>query len=515
MMTASIPPVPPPGGGSMWRVLVPLRTMADFPQVSARAGHGRPAPAVLAPAGRSSMLATRRARMRLTAGSSRGRFWRAAVAASGLVVALSLAACGSSGSSSPVSGPDRSPECRNHPGCLSPQQLRVAYGIEPLLDRGIEGRDQTVVIVDPAVSRGSAGTSDINQDLTQYDRRFDLPSARLGVVSSLAGPGPSSLATQEEVLDVETVHAVAPGAAIRVVLYADPQRGSPATALALYVDSLRYAVDQNLGDVISLSEIIGEDCFTSAQIDDLHAVLRSARDHHVSVVAGSGDFGAADKPCGDLVGNNTSFTPLKEVGLPASDPLVTAVGGTTLDVDPSTGKYVSETAWNTPASPASPSPSNASGGGFSRFFARPSYQNGIPGTSAQRGIPDVAADADPASGLALVTERKGITRIGAGGGTSASAPLWAGLAALADQYADRRLGFLNAALYRIGTGPYYAKAFHDITTGTNTVTFSSTSIIGYQAANGWDPVTGWGSPDAQVLIPLLAREIHPGDGQGL
>ena len=89
------------------------------------------------------------------------------------------------------------------------------------------------------------------------------------------------------------------------------------------------------------------------------------------------------------------------------------------------------------------------------------------------------------------------------------------LAALADQYADRRLGFLNAALYRIGTGPYYAKAFHDITTGTNTVTFSSTSIIGYQAANGWDPVTGWGSPDAQVLIPLLAREIHPGDGQGL
>ncbi len=431
-----------------------------------------------------------------------------------LVAAVAVAGCGSSGRSSALSAAGRSPKCRNHPGCLSPQQLRVAYGFQSLIDHGIDGRGQMVVIVDPAVSPGSAGTSNINQDLAQYDRRFDLPSAPVEVVSPPGGPARSSLATQEEVLDVETVHAVAPGASIRVVLYTEPQTGPSAAAVGLYLDALRYAVDQN-GEVISLSEIISEACFSPAQEQELHALFQSARDRHATVVAGSGDLGAAAQPCNDLVGNNPSFTPIKGVGLPASDPLVTAVGGTTLNIDPSTGSYRGETAWSTPAPPATRSPSNASGGGFSRFFAPPPYQNGIGRISVRRGIPDVAADADPARGLALVTQRQGTTRIGAGGGTSASAPLWAGLVALADQDAGRPLGFLNNALYRIGTGSNYIKAFHDITTGTNTVTFSSTSIIGYQATKGWDPVTGWGSPNAQILIPLLAHQIHAGDGQGL
>ena len=90
-------------------------------------------------------------------------------------------------------------------------------------------------------------------------------------------------------------------------------------------------------------------------------------------------------------------------------------------------------------------------------------------------------------------------------GTSAAAPLWAAVIALADQYAGRNLGFVNPALYRIGRSPYYHQAFHDVTTGTNTVQFPTQTITGYQAAPGWDPVTGWGSPKAQVLVPLLAR----------
>jgi len=98
--------------------------------------------------------------------------------------------------------------------------------------------------------------------------------------------------------------------------------------------------------------------------------------------------------------------------------------------------------------------------------------------------------------------------IGAGG-TSAGAPFWAGLIALADQEAGHPLGFVNPAIYRIARGPLYHKAFHDITTGNNTVVLTTTSppvtITGYQAGPGWDPVTGWGTPDAQVLIPLLAR----------
>jgi subtilase family serine protease len=96
-----------------------------------------------------------------------------------------------------------------------------------------------------------------------------------------------------------------------------------------------------------------------------------------------------------------------------------------------------------------------------------------------------------------------------GGGVSAAAPLWAAVIALADQYAGRDLGFVNPALYRIGRSASYHRAFHDVITGTNTVQSPTQIITGYQAAPGWDPVTGWGSPDAQVLVPLLARYVSP------
>ncbi|HEX3926211.1 MAG TPA: hypothetical protein VHY31_28320 [Streptosporangiaceae bacterium] len=94
-------------------------------------------------------------------------------------------------------------------------------------------------------------------------------------------------------------------------------------------------------------------------------------------------------------------------------------------------------------------------------------------------------------------------------GTSAAAPLWAAVIALADQYADRHLGFVSPALYRIGHSVRYHQAFHDVTTGTKTVKYPAQTITGYQAAPGWDPVTGWGSPNAQALVPLLARYVSP------
>src|SRR5262249_44178342 len=92
------------------------------------------------------------------------------------------------------------------------------------------------------------------------------------------------------------------------------------------------------------------------------------------------------------------------------------------------------------------------------------------------------------------------------GGTSASAPLWAGVIALADQYSGRHLGFINPAIYRIARTPHYHKAFHDIAAGrANTAEFAHETINGYRASVGWDPVPGWGSPNARVLVPLLAR----------
>jgi subtilase family serine protease len=158
----------------------------------------------------------------------------------------------------------------------------------------------------------------------------------------------------------------------------------------------------------------------------------------------------------------------------------------------------------------------ASGGGLSRVYARPSYQDQLTGIGAERGVPDVAADACPDTGFPVVTVgNAGGYTISGHGGTSASAPLWAGLVALADQYAGRHLGFVNAALYRIGLSRLYDKAFHDVTAGNNSVRFPPKTIGGHHAAPGWDPVTGWGSPAASVLIPLLAREVRPDDGKGL
>jgi subtilase family serine protease len=199
-----------------------------------------------------------------------------------------------------------------------------------------------------------------------------------------------------------------------------------------------------------------------------------------------------------------TFAPVKDANFPASDPLVLGAGGTSLTASHTTGAYLGETGWGLPFG-APGTQFQASGGGFSRLFARPSYQDGVPGTGATRGVPDVAADASPHSAMVIAISDNGRAYLRDGGGTSASAPLWAGLIALADQYAGRHLGFVNPALYRIARGPRYHQAFHDITSGSTTVRFPPQTITGYRAAPGWDPVTGLGSPDGQVLVPLLAR----------
>ena len=132
----------------------------------------------------------------------------------------------------------------------------------------------------------------------------------------------------------------------------------------------------------------------------------------------------------------------------------------------------------------------------------------MPGIGAMRGVPDVAADAAPFANMAIARSAPGGTyMLTPASGTSAGAPFWAGLIALADQEAGHPLGFVNPAIYRIARGPEYHQAFHDITTGNNTYVLGSppVTITGYRAGPGWDPVTGWGTPDAQILVPLLAR----------
>lgn len=295
---------------------------------------------------------------------------------------------GSASAMSVFGGPAVGQSCLQYPAsCYAPGPFRVAYGIQALLDRGIDGRGQTVVVPEVASQppESSPGVTDIRQDLARFD-------------------------------------------------------------------------------------------------------------HHATVVASSGDTGAASDP-------NFGAAPVKEVSLPASDPLVLAAGGTSLALNPKTGAYSGEIAWNT------------SGGGFSHLFSRPSYQDGVANVGATRGVPDVAADADPNTGmaLALADGRKSYSLFPAGG-TSAATPLWAGVIALADQYAGRPLGFVNPGIYWIGHSPMGRQAFHDVTTGDNSVVVVPRLITGYQASPGWDPVTGWGSPNAQVLVPLLAQAVNSNVG---
>jgi len=415
-------------------------------------------------------------------------------------------AAGSTESHLPASGDATAPAAPSPPAAVAagyaPRQFLVAYGIQPLLDRGIDGHGVAVLLPEQAEigpARPPAVT-DIRQDVADFDSRFGLPPARIQVITTLAGPGASPwLASQEEVEDTEMVHAVAPGATIVELPYSAAAVSTPAKLAATYTTATRIAVGH--ADVISLSATLGEHFFTSAEVATINSALRSAASRHLTFVASSGDEGAIS----DLGGFGSS-APVEEVSLPASDPFVLAVGGTSLTANPVTGAYLSETAWNTLPALTSGRHSDASAGGFSHLFARPAYQDGVPGTGATRGVPDVAGDASPDTGMMLaVTAPDGTYTLMAAAGTSAATPFWAGLIALADQQAGHPLGFVNPAIYQIARGPLYHKAFHDVTTGNNTVVVNGAAITGYQAGPGWDPVTGWGTPDAQVLVPLLAR----------
>src|ERR1700689_3250554 len=282
-----------------------------------------------------------------------------------------LLAAGSTGTGGAAAAPataspsDAEAACLGSLPCYTPQQFRVAYGIQPLLVRGIDGRRVTVALPEEAETGPpqTPAVTDIRQDVADFDHRFGLPPARIQVITTLAGPAALPwLASEEEVEDTELVHAVAPDATIREILVDPAEVSTPAKLSATFAAYVRIAVRN--GEVMSQSGIgqdfnLGDGSWTSAEVATMNSALEYAAARHVTVVAASGDQG--------VLGNGSS-TPVKEVILPASDPLVLGVGGTSLTANPVTGAYISETTWNTPSS--------GSGGGFSRLFTRPAYQDG-------------------------------------------------------------------------------------------------------------------------------------------
>lgn len=391
--------------------------------------------------------------------------------------------------------------------CHTPQVFRAAYGIQSLLDRGIDGRGETITVVAPAPdpnapppppgSNYPPDTTDIRQDLAAYDGEFGLPAARIEVVTALAGSASPWAASDEEAGNFEILHTVAPAATLRVIMLPFPQVvQSGANAASGMLAALRLAVSHT--DVASMNWSVGEHYFTTAQVAHMNSILQWAAAHHVTVDAASGDTGASSDPYPPASGQF-----VKEVSLPASSPLVLGVGGTALTANLSTGAYIGETALHGPGG-------GSSGGGFSDLYARPGFQDGVPGTSTTRGVPDVSG-AGGWGGVPYVAAADGKAYLTSLLGTSGSAPLWGGLLALANQYAHHHLGVVTPAIYHIARSPAYHQAFHDVTTGNNNLAFNGVTITGYQAAPGWDPVTGWGSPNAQVLIPLLAAaRLWPG-----
>ena len=231
--------------------------------------------------------------------------------------------------------------------CYTPGQYQVAYGVAPLLKRGITGKGETVAMPELA-NRPGPNFTDIRKDLAAFDSKFGLPAAKLKVTTTLAGAGAPYVAGTEEVEDTEIVHAIAPSASLDVVLVPANAVTSAADFTAALTGLLHVAITQHAA-VVSISGSDGEHLFTPAQVASLHAALRQAAGHQVTVVASSGDTGViSDKG------------PPKQVSLPASDPLVLGAGGTALGASTSTGAYHGEMAWN--------ADTDASAGGYSSLY---------------------------------------------------------------------------------------------------------------------------------------------------
>ena len=365
----------------------------------------------------------------------------------------------------------------------TPKEIQSAYNMTGLISQGYGGKGETIAIID------AYGDPTIYQDVASFDKQFGLPPVNLSVIP--VGPyQPSNGITfgwnAEVALDVEAAHLAAPYAHINLLVAANASN-------ALY-EAVKMAVDQRLGNVVTMSWGLGENSFGESGFSVAGFLNYAYLDYYfqkgaaegISFFASSGDNGAFD--------GTTTVT----ADFPATSPFVTGVGGTTLYLSPTSGSplspnttatYQGEAAWS-----VSPQYVGAqgvsSGGGYSTIFARPYYQAAAV-SSAARATPDVAAVANPYTGLVIVLEGADY----AIGGTSLASPLWAGMTADMNQYVGRSLGLLNPYLYSIYSDKAeYATAFNQITFGYNGA---------YQSGPGYNLVTGLGSPN----LPTLAADI--------
>jgi subtilase family serine protease len=387
-------------------------------------------------------------------------------------------------------------------GCLTPAMLAKAYNFGPLREAGIDGSGRTIVIVD------SFGSPTIASDLQAFDKEFGLPDPPSLTIIQPSGPvppfDPNDSTMQgwavETSLDVEYAHAFAPGAAILLVetpvAETEGVQGFPEI-----VHAENYVIDHDLGDVISQSFGATEETFPSNDaLLDLRSAYKKAAARKVTVLAGSGDTGATNYEL-----NGVDLYPYRVIGWPASDPLVTAVGGTVLTLDDSGNRLAPDAVWND---------FGATGGGVSAVFRRPDFQDHVKDVvGKQRGIPDISLNGACLSPVWVYWSFPPLSPgYGLVCGTSESTPEMAGIVAMADQAAGRRLGLLGPRLYEL-----HKHSIVDVTTGNNTFgPFTNSdgntyTVTGYNAGPGYDLASGLGTVDAARIVRALVED-EGGDG---
>jgi subtilase family serine protease len=412
----------------------------------------------------------------------------------------------------PDDGPDTIADCRqafNVP-CYDPAEIQQAYGTSSLYSQQINGKGTTIVVVDPY------GSPTIRHDLVAFDAAYGLPNPSLTVIKP-AGHVPSYNRNNaqmvgwagETTLDVEYSHAMAPGA--KILLVETPTAGS--YAARDFNKAEIYVVKHHLGDVISQSFGTTEQAMGSAaEVSQFRGAYLDAAAAHITVLAAAGDTGATDP---EATGSNLYTYPVTQ--WPATDPLVTAVGGSRLNLSQTGSRNSPDKVWNDTYNHAAnqlQSSSNgpsalATGGGKSVLFARPSYQNSVrQAVGSMRGIPDVSMNGACSS---PVNVYQGFPGQQAGWyvvcGTSESTPLFAGVVALADQKAGHPLGLINTALYKLAAE--HAKGIVPVTSGNNSVEFTQNGrkhwVHGYKARDGYSRAVGVGTIDALYFVPELAK----------
>jgi kumamolisin len=375
-----------------------------------------------------------------------------------------------------VLGLDDRPVARPHLR-VAPQAARQVSYTPPQLGRiynfpaGTDGTGQTIGIIE-------LGGGFASSDLDSYFSSLGLATPSVTAVGVDGGnntPGQDPNGADGEVLlDIEVAGALAPGA--KQVVYFAPNTDQG------FIDAVSTAVHATpTPAAVSISWGGPEDSWAAQSRTALDQALSDAGALGVTVTVAAGDNGSADG-----LSDGKSHT-----DFPASSPHALACGGTRLNADPSSGAISSETVWN------DSSGGGSTGGGVSTAFPLPSYQSsaGVPlegSGTAGRGVPDVAGNADPATGYQVLVDGQQTVV----GGTSAVAPLWAALTARLVQALGRPLGLLQTPLYAGVTPGHTTPGFHDITSGSNG---------DYSAGPGWDPCTGLGSPDGTALLGVLKK----------